>query len=184
MKKILLTIACLLTSLAMVQAVTLNWGFDSSATPSSDFGGTSLGYAVGNGWVVELVEYSGGYSDVTLGNMGNVLATTVTGPSPLASTKKASLSQNVGDSPISVYGRIFDGAGHYVNLGVNGGGGFYTTAAGVSTVIEKITAEGFNGQTPTDPTANGTWIAIPEPGTIILFGLGALVIAARKKFRK
>ncbi len=35
-----------------------------------------------------------------------------------------------------------------------------------------------------DQSARGTWITIPEPGTMILFGLGALVIAARKKFRK
>jgi len=184
MKKILLTIACLLTSLAMVQAVSLAWVFQSDITPSSDWDGTSLGYAVGMGWVVELVEYDGGYSNVRMGQMGNVLASGVTGPSPLAPNKSVNIIQNVGDSAISVYARIFDGAGHYVNLGVNGGAGFHTTAAGDPSVQEIITAEGFNGQTPTDPTANGTWIAIPEPGTIILFGLGALVIAARRKFRK
>jgi len=181
MKKFLLTIACLLTSLAMVQAVSLTWSFDTNVTPSSDASGTSLGFAVGMGWVVELVEYSGGYAAA---GAGNVLASTTMGPSDLAPFKSADFSVlNVGDSAISVYGRIFDGANHYVNLGVNGGAGFYTTAAGDSSVQEVTQAEGFSGTT-IDPSARGTWIAIPEPGTMILFGLGALVIAARKKFRK
>jgi hypothetical protein len=187
MKKILLTIACLLTSLAMVQAVTLAWGYDSTVTPSQDTSGAAIGYAVGSQWVVQLVEYDGGYA---ASGAGNVLASTTMGPSPLAAFKSASFSENVGDSSISVYGRIYNAttigaATHYVNLGVNGGAGFYTTAAGGSTVIESMTSEGFSGiSTPRDIQDRGTWVAIPEPGTIILFGLGGLIIAARKKFRK
>jgi hypothetical protein len=181
MKKILLTIACLLTSLAMVQAVSLSWSFDSTVTPSSDASGTSLGFAVGMGWVVQLIEYDGGYAAA---GAGNVITSTTVGPNASVPFKTAQLiSYNVGDSAISVYARILDGAGHYVNLGVNGGAGFYTTADGGSSVEESYVAEGFSGTGGT-ASSRGTWIAIPEPGTMILFGLGGLVIAARRKFRK
>jgi hypothetical protein len=181
MKKILLTIACLLTSLAMVQAVTLTWNYNSSGTPSTDFSGTSLGFAVGYGWVVQLIEYDGGYEST--GSAGSIVASTTMGPNPGVPFKTYNGLSDVGDSAISVYARILDGAGNWVNLGVNGGAGSYTTAAGASTVSETFTAEGFSGTT-SDTSARGTWIAIPEPGTMILFGLGSLVIAARRKFRK
>jgi len=185
MKKILLTIACLLTSLAMVQAVSLTWNYSSVITPSSDINGTSFATspALGFGWVVQLVEYSGGYA---ASGAGNVLATDSLGPNPGVPFKTVNIiGVDVGDSAISVYGRIIDGAGNYVNLGVNGGAGFYTTAAAGVSVQEITTAEGFSGSTgPGDTQARATWIAIPEPGTMILFGLGALVIAARRKFRK
>jgi hypothetical protein len=182
MKKILLTIVCLVASIAMVQAVTLTWTFNSLTTPSSDPSGTAFG-SVGADWVIQLVEYSGGYAGMTA---GTVLGSgTLAGPPTF---KISNLSTDVGDSAVSVYVRLYNAtsvgaADSYVNLGVNGGSGFYATAAGSSTVVESFTAEGVSGTT-SDTSARGTWIAIPEPGTMILFGLGSLVIAARRKFRK
>lgn len=182
MKKILLTMACLLTSLAMVQAVTVNWTFDTTVTPSTDINGTSFATdtTLGLGWVVQLVEYSGGYA---ASGAGNILAAGALGPNAFVPFKSATDFTNVGDASISVYLRIIDGVGNWCNLGVNGGGSYLTTAAGDPSVQEGYVAQAVSGST-TDTSAQGTWIAIPEPGTIILFGLGGLIIAARKKFRK
>jgi hypothetical protein len=189
MKKILLTIACLLTSLAMVQAVHLNWAWDSNVTPSSDINGTSFASDtfLGFGWVIQLVEYDSGYSNLQIGDSGNVMAAGSLGPNTGVPFKSYSSPGTDVDNSGTVYVRIYNAtsvgdATHYVNLGVNGGAGYHTMAA-TGADPEDATFEGMS-DTTTDPQARGSWIAIPEPGTIILFGLGALVIAARKKFRK
>jgi hypothetical protein len=186
MKKILLTMACLLTSLAMVQAIQLTWSYSSADDPSQDPSGTALGYPTGYGWVIQLVEYDGGYADGKTG-AGTVLASGVLSGAPLAG-RTVSFGQAVDlANGANVYARIYNGASfgaatHYVNMGVSGGAVYHTMAA-TGVVPEDAAFEGFSGTT-LDPQANGSWIAIPEPGTIILFGLGGLIIAARKKFRK
>jgi len=183
MKKVLLTMACLVASIAMVQAVTVTWTFNSGTTPSTIADGTtSMSGATSFGWTIQLVEYSGGYATTSGG--GNILGSTTLGPSPSLPFVFGSLGSNVGDTSANMYVRIIDGAGNWCNLGVNGGSAYYTSAAGGSSVQESFTAEAVNGPITQNTSAQGTWIAIPEPGTIILFGLGGLVIAARKKFRK
>ncbi len=186
MKKVLLTIACLLTSLAMVQAVQLNWFWKAdSGAPSFGPGAQGSVASIGANWIIQLVEYDGGYAS-GIGGAGNVLDSGVLNGPP-------TLKQYTGDKDVAnsgtVYIRLYNAtsvgaATHYVNLGVNGGAGFHTMAASGADP-EFFTGDlGIDNSTTTDTSARGTWVVIPEPGTIILFGLGALVIAARKKFRK
>ena len=183
MKKILLTIACLMTSLAMVQALQLNWQWGSGGPdPASTApGGVNIA-GNGAGWVIQLVEYSGGYAATAAA--GNVLASgTLTGPPVL---KAYAGAYEIGNGT-DVYLRLFNSAsttiGYYINLGVEGGSDYHSVAS-VGAVPEYFTGD--LGVSGAEGTAGdrGTWIAIPEPGTMILFGLGALVIAARRKFRK
>jgi hypothetical protein len=184
MKKILLTIACLLTSLAMVQAVSVKWTFNSSTTASSDPTGADFStLGAGATWVIQLVEYS---SDYASGLGGTDLATgALTGPPTF---RLGTGITDVGDLSRDVYVRLYNAttigaATYYVNLGVSGSTDYLVTTAAGASVQDAYTAEGVSGITG-DSSARGTWIAIPEPGTMILFGLGSLVIAARRKFRK
>lgn len=175
-----------LLATGIVQAVTLSTSFNTQTTPSYDPDGTSLGSSVGFGWVVQLMEYYGGYASF---DGGSVLASTTLGPNSSIPFKTFNISTDVGDSAINVYVRIFndttvDAADYYVNLGINGGADFYTTAAGSASVPDSFSCEGFSGTT-TDTSARETWIeVVPEPATAGLLGISAFGLWLFRRAKK
>lgn len=147
-----------------VQAIPTTYGiitssYSSLTTPSSDPSGTALGFAVGMGWVVEQVEYDGGYAAY---NSGNVLYTAALGPNAFVPFKTVTFTSPT--APPSFYLRIYNSADkltatHYVNLGIDGGSDYYTPSS-VTSDSDTVQFEGFS-RTTTDTSAHGTWIATP-----------------------
>jgi hypothetical protein len=182
MKRILILVTILAT-ITSVQAVSFTWAFETGTADGYTPDGEDI---VNNptvvGWISELVEYDGGYAGPSGGN--------ILGSSFLLFNESWNVEVTYGTVDLSegtkVYMRIYNAlttdksaATYYVNMGPNSGGEYSTVPSATSTVY----FEGFSGNDGT-ASSHGTWIAIPEPCTFILFGLGGLVIAARRKFKK
>lgn len=80
-----------------------------------------------------------------------------------------------------VYVRVFDAAGNWVNLNANAAstgntvqnGSWQVADAGDGTALLYFDSSNINGAVD--------WVAVPEPGTLALMGLGAVVLALRKR---
>lgn len=144
---------------------------------------TTFAYTIG--WASEdLIAYAPGDTDATgytiqLLNYADdsVIATTTLSDLGVGAYLAGSYPE-VNAGGFNVYSRAWNSdMSYYVDLGDHDTGLDYK-AIPADSITPPVVAYNVAGAVETD------WIAIPEPGTIILFGLGTLVIAARRKFRK
>lgn len=182
--------ACLVAGASF--AGTINY-FNTSANKVHDLAGTAIpgNPGVAN-YIVALVEVKGGgVDDLTTGGFtDDVFLGTTWFKNPFV---PGIVNANVtDDGGKSVYGVVFNAddvtsasdlgsATHFAYMFGPGG----ADASAVPSFDKPTDVFAFDmGGVMGEGSAPGQWQQIPEPGTMALFGLGALVIAVRRKFRK
>ncbi|MCF7848595.1 MAG: hypothetical protein K9M45_07080 [Kiritimatiellales bacterium] len=157
--------------------------WSSAGGTSTDPDGNSFAFANGFGWIVEQVEYDGGFA---ASDSGNIFGSTTLMPNIYVPFKAFNMENMNGPEERDFYIRVYNStnkteATYYVNLGVIDADtglvdAYYTAPVyPAGTVVEPIilSYEQFSGTT-TDLQAHGQWIgAVPEAASISLIGLAA-----------
>lgn len=184
-----------LTKLGALAAVLVFGSMIANAQTVLDFQPYSLGgqnyiYQPGGGglvqasqnWTVSLYRDISGNGPGTLGDGDESLLWSTTSDWSVDGVFLSNVASipNEGDW---VFARVFDSAGDYVNLVPNGNGGNGTLGAGTYRVHY---IGSFDSLWVNSTAADGSdwFMAVPEPGTLALMGLGAIVIGLRRRFAR
>jgi hypothetical protein len=198
-RKVLLSIASVFIALSC-QAVSLNWSGNGATAQLLDTTGGSLTVGAASETASIAVYYIlasdyaavSGITDKTTvsGTYAKATAIGQTSTSTAAAGRFGASSAIIDSSAgVDYYARVYatvDGGQYYMDL-KNGGTTAYwtTTVNGDNTVTEVLgwNAAPYGGSIGVAGDFN-KWIAVPEPTSMALFGLGAAVLGLRRRFQK